>query len=317
MWIFLPDALSCFINLSVMKVSLLPESKKAWGRTSKSPEATFTLTGTIGIMPVLDWCSWMIALVTAGTVKSDCMEPPRMGAEWLDSEVGPEDWPALLPVTIERCNRVGCEPLQTSHVAFWVHWDFMWSPARHPQHNLCLIRNAIFSLCITLMNFLQTLKECEKPQKGQTFLRVVTFWETAVTPELVDKEGLDTVAAEIDFFLWDAFLTSELTTVLPNTGFLFILVSRSRKVTNFPQVRTPRLSCRMLSAVRAHCSCRKPGSLLTMRRRLCWIVYLPNSISNRHCVAAADEKYCKLVKSFDIILSNRWPSLQSLQVSLC
>ena len=266
MWIFLPDALSCFINLSVMKVSLLPESKKAWVRTSKSPEASLTLTGTIGIVSVPDWRSWMIALVTTGTVEFDCTEPPR-GTEWLNSELEPEDWPTLLSVAVERCNSVGCEPLQMSHVAFWVHCDFMWSP-RHPKHNLCFIRNAIFSLCITLRSFLQTLKECEKPQKRQAFLRVVTFWEAAVTPEFVVVEGFDTVAAEIDFFFWEALLTSELTTVLPNTGFLFILVSRSRKVTNSPKVRNPRLSCRMLSAVRAQRSCRKPGSLLTMRRRL-------------------------------------------------
>ena len=188
MWIFLPDALSCFINLSVMKVSLLPESKKAWVRTSKSPEASLTLTGTIGIVSVPDCRSWMIALVTTGTVESDCMEPPRMGAKWLDSELEPGDWPTLLSVAVQRCNSAGCEPLQTSHVAFWVHCDFMWSP-RHPKHNLCFIRNAIFSLCITLRSFLQTLKECEKPQETD-ILKICDILRSCSDTRACSRRGL-------------------------------------------------------------------------------------------------------------------------------
>ena len=180
-----------------------------------------------------------------------------MPSDWL--------WSLILPGT--RWRDVGWDWAQTSHVDLLVHSDCMWPTSRQPKHILCLIREAILSLCSNLRNFLQDLNGCRKGQKTHC---TCTLEEE---PEALDW-SLVTVAAEVVFFFdWVAPLLplSEcpaLIAVFPNTGFNLTLFSRSRKETTRLKVIEPPSWCKMRSASRDQRSWTWPGSLFTTNFKL-------------------------------------------------
>ena len=257
MVVLLPHTPKSLMRCSVMRVSLLPGSRKAYVQHSLSPNTDFTRTGTIGIVSRRVWHLLTAALVTAGTPEEeewDCSTAVETEAE---SAPGPggltPDW--SVPAR-DRCNKVGWAPLHTSQVALWEHWERMWSLPRQSKHNLCFIRKEILSLWSIFRNFLQVMNECGNSQN----IHRDSDTETARGAGVLSLVVFATVPAEVTFLFWlDApplLRSVELNAAFPNTGFNLILFSDSRNSTSLLKVTKFPSWYKILSATRAQRSWR-------------------------------------------------------------